>query len=115
MSEDRDYQIKAIQLLDDSLSDIDAFPDESGIDKQKLIEMYIDSRNIVRLNVENLELNRAAESVWSTCIRVVRCTGIIGADAKILIIKQKANHPEAKNLYDHAIVLYKKMKKLEPC
>lgn len=41
MSEDRDYQIKAIRLLDNYLSDIETFPDESGIDKQMLIEMYI--------------------------------------------------------------------------
>jgi len=115
MSEDRDYQIKAIQLLDNYLSDVEAFPDESGIDKQMLIEMYMDSRNIYRHEVENIELNRAAESVWSTCIRAVRCSGIINAEAKALIINQKVNYPEAKNLYDHAIALYKKMKELELC
>ena len=112
MSEDRDYQNKAMQLLDNYLSDVEAFPDESGIDKKILIEMYINSRNTHRYEVENIELNRAAESVWSTCIRAVRCSGVINSEAKILIVNQKVNYPEAKNLYDHAIDLYKKMKEL---
>lgn len=115
MSVDRECQIKAIELLDSSLSGIEAFPEESGINKNDLVQMYMDSRQIVRMNIENLELNRTAESVWATCIRVVRCSGVIGEEAKELIINQKSNYPEAKKLYEHAKALYKTMQEQENC
>lgn len=115
MNKDREYQIKAIELLDNHLSEIASFPKELGIDKNKLIQMYMDSRDIVRLNHENFELNRTAESLFSTCIRVVRCSGLIGEEAKILLINQKTNFPEAINLYEHSVSLHTKMKELENC
>jgi hypothetical protein len=115
MNKDREHQIKAIELLDNHLSGVSSFPEETEIDVNNLIKMYMEARELVRLNVENLELNRAAESVWSTCIRVVRLSGLVGEDAKTLIINQKTNYPEAKSLYKHALGLYGKMKEQENC
>ena len=115
MNKDQEYEKKAIELLDDYLSGVSSFPKDLEIDKSKLIQMYMDSRNIVRLNHENFELNRAAESVWSTCIRVVRCSGLVGEEGKTLIINQKPNSPEATSLYKHAVSLHATMKELENC
>lgn len=113
MNKDREYEIQAIELLDDYLTSIESFPEQSGINKQKLLDMYINSRTIVRLNVDNFELHRASESVYSTCIRVVRCSGIIGEEAKTLLIDQKKYYPEVSMLYIHVTSLYKEMKRLE--
>lgn len=115
MNKDREYETKAIELLDGYLAGVASFPPEAEIDKDKLLEMYMDSRNIVRLNHENIELSRAADSVWSTCIRVVRCLGLVGEEGKALSINQKEYFPEAINLYKHAVLLHVKMKELENC
>ncbi|MAQ98948.1 MAG: hypothetical protein CMI00_00230 [Oceanospirillaceae bacterium] len=115
MNKDREYETKAIELLDGYLSGVTSFPPEVEIDKEKLLEMYMDSRSIVRLNHENLELSRAAESVWSTCIRVVRCLGLVGEEGKTLSINQKEYFPEAISLYKNAVSLHVTMKELENC
>lgn len=116
MNKDREHEIKAIELLDNCLFSIKSFPEESGIDKEELLDMYMNSRNIIKRNVDNFELNRAAESVCSTCIRVVRCSGIVGEEAKTLLINPinpKKQSPEVGMLYKHAIRLYEEMKKLD--
>ncbi len=115
MNNDQEYEKKAIELLDGYLSGVVSFPKELEIDKNKLVEMYMDSRDIVRLNHESFELSRTAESVWSTCIRVVRCSGLVGEEGKTLFINQKENTPEAISLYKHAVLLHATMKELENC
>lgn len=89
------------------------FPKESGISKDKLAAMYIESRNIVRQNSNDLNLSRTAESLWGTCIRVVKCSGIIGEQGKELFINGKTYLPEAKSLYEHALALYAEFKLLK--
>ena len=106
MTEDRASERKAIMLLDNYLSEIDEFPKESGIDKENLVKMYVESRDIVRQNSDDLKLSRAADSLWGTCIRIVRCSGVIGEQAKELLISGKAYSAEARNLYEHALKLY---------
>jgi hypothetical protein len=115
MTEDRDNEIAAIKLLDSYLREIGEFPKESGINKDKLAAMYMESRDIVRQNSDDLNLFRTAESLWSTCIRVVRCSGIIGAQGQELLINGKTYSPEAKNLYEHALALYAEFKLLKKC
>jgi len=51
--------------------------------------MYIESRNIYRLNLEDFTLSRCAESWWSTCIKVVKCSGIAGEEATKLLISNE--------------------------
>jgi hypothetical protein len=82
MTEDRGSEIKAITLLDNYLYEIDDFEEESGIDKKKLANMYMESRNIVRQNLDDFELSRAADLLWLICIRVVWCFGVIGRYTK---------------------------------
>ncbi|CZF80993.1 hypothetical protein GMA8713_01671 [Grimontia marina] len=109
MFSDREHEIRAIEFLDSGMSGIDAFPESTGINKADLLQMYMDARNIVRMNVEDLSLRRAAESVCSTCIGVVRCSGVLGEESKKLVINQKTYEPEAFQQYEHAIDLYRKM------
>jgi hypothetical protein len=115
MSEDRDSEVKAIELLDSRLSGDCEFPAESGIDKEKLISMYFESRDTVRQNLDDLKLSRAAESLWATCIRVVRCSGVLGEQAKDLLINTKMYSPEAKSLYEHALKLHAEFRTLQKC
>jgi hypothetical protein len=68
--------------LDNYLYEIDDFEEESGIDKKKLANMYMESRNIVRQNLDDFELSRAADLLWRICIRVVWCFGVIGRYTK---------------------------------
>jgi hypothetical protein len=68
--------------LDNYLYEIDDFEEESGIDKKKLANMYMESRNIVRQNLDDFELSRAADLLWLICIRVVWCFGVIGRYTK---------------------------------
>jgi len=115
MSEDRDSDAKAIELLDSHLSGDFEFPEESGIDKERLISMYFESRDIVRQNSDDLGLSRAAESLWATCIRVVRCSGIVGGQAGELLINRKIYSPEAKSLYEHALKIHSEFCALPKC
>lgn len=115
MSEDRDSEVNAIELLDSRLSGDFKFPEESGIDKEKLISMYFESRDIVRQNSDDSELSRTAESLWATCIRVVRCSGVVGGQARELLINSKTYSPEAKSLYEHALKLHSEFCALQKC
>ncbi|MDC5754727.1 hypothetical protein OPW41_13160 [Vibrio europaeus] len=112
MLKDNDYEIEAIKLLDRHLVGV-TFPVSSNIQKDQLVQMYLESRDIYRLNVENFRLFRCAESLWSTCIRVVRCSGTVGEEAKVLLINGKQYSPEAESLYEHSLNLYKEFLELQ--
>jgi hypothetical protein len=108
-----DSEVKAITLLDNYLSKIDEFPKESGVDKEKLVNMYMESRDVVRQNLDDFKLSRVAESLLGTCIRVVRCSGVISEQAKELLINSKTYSPDAKSLYEHALKLYSELLALQ--
>jgi hypothetical protein len=113
MNEDRDSELKAIKLLDNRLSGAGEFPEKSGIEKEKLISMYFESRDTVRQNSDDFKLSRAAVSLLATCIRVVRCSGVIGEQEKELLINSKTYSPETKSLYDHALRLHSEFRALQ--
>ncbi|MFI8620986.1 hypothetical protein ACIGBN_08510 [Marinomonas sp. NPDC078689] len=114
MLEDNDYEIEAIKLLDRHLAGV-MFPEKSGIEKDKLVQMYLESRDIYNQNLEDIKLSRCAESLWSTCIRVVRCSGIVGEDATKLLINKEMYSPDSKSLYEHSLKLYNEFTELQQC
>ena len=115
MNEDRNSEIKAIFLLENSLSGIGEFPENSGIDKGKLVAMYMESRDIVRQNLDDLKLFRVSNSLCRTCVRVVRCSGVIGEQSRKLFIGGETYSPEARRLYEQALKLYSEFQVLKEC
>jgi hypothetical protein len=109
MTEDNKIKFKAIDLLDNFLSETKEFSKDSGIEKKQLINMYIESRDLLRQNLHNSSLNKLAQSLFATCIRIVSFYEIIGEQSKDLLIDTNIYSLEAKELYQHALKLYSEL------
>lgn len=111
---DQGYENQAINLLDSCLTGVD-FPNESGIDKKMLIQMYFESRDLCRKNLDDFELSRASRSLWRTCIRVVMSYSTLDKGAAESFINSKIDLTEAKSLYERALKLYFEFQQLQKC
>lgn len=112
---DQKYQYRAIEALDRSLSDFECNQTlmPSDCSKNEIVDIYFKSRNIVQSNPDNEFLATVANSVFYTCIRLVRCLFLSDSDAKETIINGNTVILNAQSLYTCMQTEFKRMESIQ--
>ena len=86
---DRKYNDEAISALENYLIGYETSKDieNLGLTTREIIDIYMSSRNVLRENPESNQLRLIANTVFWTCIRVVRCLFLQNSDACKTIIE----------------------------
>jgi len=111
--QDRKYEIQAIEKLDNYLIDCEWTEREKYISKEDLLTIYSRSKSIIQQNHENTMLQQVADSVFETCVRLVRCIVLEEPKAMEIIIKGKVQYIEGLSQTDNLKRNYIHMQQLE--
>ena len=107
--EDRKLKAQAIELLNSGLSEHEPVKDSYDIDFDLLLSMYGQSKSILQNNADEKALFNTAQSLFETCIRIIRCTHLGNNEA---IIKGKVTPLNPEILFKLAQVLFAQVQEL---
>ena len=106
--QDQKFKFEAIDLLHDGLIDCPWNVDEesSVIDKDLLLKMFRDSKYILQSNPDDPMLQSHADTVFETCVSLVRCICINDKDASTILISGKEYKLYAKMQWENVLRNY---------
>lgn len=115
IDQEDDYDTQAINAIESGLSNYDIDKDKAppGFAKEEIVEIYFESRNMLRSEPEDKFLFTVAKNVFYLCIHIVRCLFLPDKEAKIRIIRGKKYTLDASVMYPRMHSEYKRMKALE--
>ncbi|MDN3648885.1 hypothetical protein QWZ13_08170 [Reinekea marina] len=108
IQEDREYQAKAIKLLDQELKNC-AW--DSKIDKKRIMALYAEASLIVQNSSSHKKLMALAQTLIDSLARIVRCVAIEEEAAKRTLIKGREVELEAEVLFYNTDNEVKEMRK----